>query len=111
MGAGLEYRPPTDPVGGQVASARGRYPREYGRGWVEGYPRAASNRVEPVPGAPVTEPISIPWVDRPLAAIGEEQHVDEDDSRDEKRTIQSGSGMTPTAPWIRSRRAASRVDV
>ena len=28
-----------------------------------------------------------------------------------KRTIHSGVGMTPSAPWIRSRRASSRVDV
>ena len=26
-------------------------------------------------------------------------------------TIQSGVGITPSAPWMRSRRASSRVDV
>ena len=28
-----------------------------------------------------------------------------------KSTIQSGVGITPTAPWVRSMRAASRADV
>ena len=49
--------------------------------------------------------------DRALAAVGEEEHEDEDDDRDEEQHDPELVGMTPTAPWTRSRRASSRADV
>ena len=58
-----------------------------------------------------TAPISTRLDDRPLAAVGEEQHEHEDQRRVKNSTIHSGVGITPTAPWMRSLRAASRVDV
>ena len=59
----------------------------------------------------VTEPINTPCVTAPSPESAKNSMNTKTTTEMRSSTIHSGSGITPTAPWIRSIRAASRSDV
>ena len=58
-----------------------------------------------------TEPISMPCTTARSPRSAKKSMKTKMTMAMKKSTIQSWIGMTPTAPWTRSRRASSRVDV
>ena len=59
----------------------------------------------------VTDPISIAWVNRPSPLSAKNSMKTKMTAEMKNRTIQSGVGMTPLAPWMRSLRACCRAMV
>ena len=59
----------------------------------------------------VAEPISIAWERASSALSAKNSMYANTTPAVRKRTIQIEAGMIPVAPWMRSRRAASRSEV